>query len=97
MSSSSTTKRPAAPNTKKDDLPSPLGYLITCDAPIKQYIQHLNELKPVDKRFILEDLDATHLLVSHKVKEEILRKVEEFQDSNVFSAVERVGEDFDTS
>jgi TFIIH basal transcription factor complex TTD-A subunit len=80
-----------------DDIPPSAGYLISCDVPLKQFIQHLNELKPVDKRFILQDLDATHLLVKRTAKDEILKKVEEFEDSNIFSAVERVGEDLGVS
>lgn len=80
-----------------EGLPPPAGYLVSCDIPTKQFIQYLNELKPVDKKFIIQDLDATHLLVKKKSKEEIERKVEEWLDENVFSAVEKVGEDFDTS
>lgn len=70
---------------------------MSCDVPTKQFIQHLNDLKPVDKKFILQDLDATHLLVELKARDEIRRKVEEWEDSNVFSSVERVGEDLDMS
>jgi hypothetical protein len=53
----------SSPKNKQRDLPPVAGYLISCDVPTKQYIQYLNELKPVDKKFILEDLDATHLLI----------------------------------
>jgi hypothetical protein len=80
-----------------DDLPPSAGYLVSCDVPTKQFIQHLNDLKPVDKKFILQDLDATHLLVELKARDEIRRKVEEWEDCNVFSSVERVGEDLDMS
>jgi TFIIH basal transcription factor complex TTD-A subunit len=79
-----------------DAIPS-AGYLVSCDVPTKQFIQYLNELKPTDKKFILQDLDATHLLVKAQAKTEIERKIENFFDSNVFSPVERVGEEFDTS
>lgn len=68
-----------------------------CDAPTKQFILHLNESKPVEKRFVLQDLDATHLLIKAKAREEILAKVEKWMDENVFSSVERVGEDLDMS
>jgi TFIIH basal transcription factor complex TTD-A subunit len=95
--SSPTSSKGGSPSKKNKDLPPSAGYLISCDVPTKQYIQHLNELKPVDKKFILEDLDATHLLVKKKVREEIERKVEAWMDENVFSAVERVGEDLDMS
>ena len=83
--------------SKGDDGPAAAGYLISCDVPTKQFIQHLNELKPVDKKFIIEDLDAQHLLVKENAKDEILRKVEEWEDSNVWSSVDKVGEDFDVS
>ena len=65
-SSKSTTKHKAASRVVSqtaagdggagDDLPPSAGFLLSCDIPTKQYIQHLNELKPVDKKFILEDL-----------------------------------------
>jgi len=58
---------------------------------------HLNEAKPVEKKFVLQDLDATHLLIKSKAREEILSKVERWMDENVFSSVEKVGEDFDMS
>jgi DNA helicase TIP49 (TBP-interacting protein) len=73
------------------------GFLLTCDPPAKQFILHLNDTKIADKKFILEDLDATHLLIKGEVREEITRKVEEWMDENVFSTVERVGENFDNS
>jgi TFIIH basal transcription factor complex TTD-A subunit len=73
----------SARNSK--DLSSLAGYLITCDVPTKQYILYLNELKPVDKKFVLEDLDATHLLVKKKAREEIEGKVDAWMDENVFS------------
>lgn len=76
-------------------LPS-AGYLLTCDPPTKQFIKSLNETKSTDKKFILEDLDPTHLLVRERAREEILRKVEEWMDQNVFTNVERVGENLET-
>ena len=86
----------ASVSGSSEDDTKPLGFLITCDIPTKQFIQYLNELRQSDKKFILEDLDATHLLVNHAAKEEIMAKVEEWMDQNVFSAVERVGEDLAT-
>mmetsp|Transcript_28599 Transcript_28599/g.59752 ORF Transcript_28599/g.59752 Transcript_28599/m.59752 type:complete len:121 (-) Transcript_28599:9-371(-) len=81
-----------------DDVPPPVGYLIECDIPTKQYIRYLNVLKePNDKKFISQDLDPTHLLVKEQYKDEILAQVEAWEDSNVYSAVEKVGEDFDMS
>mmetsp|Transcript_4229 Transcript_4229/g.9294 ORF Transcript_4229/g.9294 Transcript_4229/m.9294 type:complete len:111 (-) Transcript_4229:311-643(-) len=73
------------------------GFLLTCDPPMKQFIIHLNDQKIVDKKFIIEDLDATHLLIRGDVRDEINRKVEEWMDANVYSTIERVGDNFDTS
>jgi hypothetical protein len=56
------------------------GFLLTCDPPAKQFILHLNDTKIADKKFIIEDLDATHLLIKGEVREEITRKVEEWMD-----------------
>ena len=85
-----TTKMPVSKQTKKrprskespatNALPS-AGYLLTCDAPTKQYIKSFNDSKSTDKKFIIEDLDPTHLLVKEKAREEILRKVEEWMDA----------------
>ena len=65
--------------------------------PMKQYIVYLNHDKPPDKKFIIADLDPTHLLVSMKCRDEVMKKVNEWMDENVFSSVEKVGEDLDMS
>jgi len=75
---------------------SSAGCLLKCDPPTKQFIKHLDESKPVDKKLILEDLDATHLLVKEKAKDEIMRKVQAWMDENVFSNIDRVGENLET-
>ena len=77
--------------------------LSTGDVPTKQYIQYKNLLiEPNDKKFVLKggDLDANHLLIKQIVnkkdaKEYILDEVEKWENENVFSATEKVGEDFD--
>jgi hypothetical protein len=40
----------------------------------------LNESKIADKKFILENIDANHLLIKSDARDEILRKVEEWMD-----------------
>lgn len=61
-------------------LPS-AGYLLTCDAPTKQFIKSLNDKKSVDKQFVIEDLDPTHLLIKGRAREEISIEVEKWMDS----------------
>ena len=77
-----TASATGASSTKAgNDLPAVAGYLISCDVPTKQYIQHLNDLKTQDKKFILEDLDAEHLLIKTKARAEIDAKVERWMDA----------------
>jgi hypothetical protein len=71
--------------------------LVSCDVLTKQFIQYKNELKPAEKKFTIQDLDVTHLLVKTKAREEIEHEVDKSLDENIFSAVEKTGEDFDMS
>ena len=61
-------------------VPSSAGFLVTCDPATKQFIKFLEKSKSADKKFIIEDLDANHLLIDGRVKDEILRKVESWMD-----------------
>ena len=51
--------------------------------------------KPKEKVFILEQFDATHAWIRKSYKALIDRKVEEFIDSNIWSSVDRLDQDFD--
>jgi Transcription factor TFIIH complex subunit Tfb5 len=82
--------------TTATDLPT-AGYLISCDVPTKQYIQYLNDKKSMDKKFILHDLDSKHVFVKLQARDEIEREVKDWLDENVYSAIEKVGEDLDVS
>ena len=94
---STSPKNSATAAAADKDLPSPAGYLISCDIPTKQFIVVMNNKKAIDKKFIIEDLDATHLLVKSNARNEIEEAVEKWMDDNVFSAIERVGENLDMS
>jgi hypothetical protein len=41
---------------------------------------HLNDQKKSDKKFIIEDLDATHLLIRGDARDEITKRVDEWMD-----------------
>mmetsp|Transcript_19225 Transcript_19225/g.27381 ORF Transcript_19225/g.27381 Transcript_19225/m.27381 type:complete len:128 (+) Transcript_19225:100-483(+) len=71
---------------------APSGYLISCDIPMKQFILKLNDDKIADKKFVLEDIDETHLLIDGRAREEIRKAAEEWMDENIWSSAERVGE-----
>jgi hypothetical protein len=74
-----------------------IGYVLECDAPVKQFVQYNDSTRHDDKKWIISDLDDTHLLIRKKYQTEIIKKVNEWMDSNVFSSVEKVGEDLDIS
>jgi len=94
-SKQSTTLLQPPSNIVSQVVPS-AGFLVTCDSATKQFIKFLDKAKSADKKVILEDLDATHLLIDGRAKDEILRKIEAWQDENVFTNVERVGENLET-
>ena len=75
------------------------GVLLTCDAAIRQYILHLDEVsEDAGGRFVISTLDdATHLFVKEAAVDYIRRKVYELQASNTFSRpsdfeAKRIGE-----
>lgn len=74
----------------------PSGYLLTCDPQVREFIKHMNEGKNVDKKFILEELDSTHLLIHGSARNEINTKVDEWMDENVFTNINSVGENLET-
>lgn len=76
----------SSPTSTSTSLPS-AGLLLTCDPPTKQYIKRLDDLKTNDKKFIIEDLDETHLLVKEKARDEILRKVEDWMNEVSWLAI----------
>jgi TFIIH basal transcription factor complex TTD-A subunit len=54
------------------------------DIPAKVYIVSLNQQKEPSEKFILEDLDDTHLFVQPAVIEWLKTRLKEFQDQNTY-------------
>jgi hypothetical protein len=81
----------------KTNTPACAGVIVSCDVPTVQYLKHLNETIYSNNMFILEHLDATHLLVKRKARNLILQKVEEWQSSNVFTSLDTGAENLDVS
>ena len=52
------------------------GYLLTTDVRAKQLILLLNESQPRESKFILADLDETHLFIDGNYKDWLAREVE---------------------
>lgn len=60
------------------------GVLLTCDAAVKQFLVHLDETGAVGQRFIISDLDDTHLFIIADVLDYLQEKLDELMDSNSF-------------
>ena len=62
------------------------GVMITADVPIKQYILHLNDAAPAERKFVVVDLDARRVLVQPDAVDAIRREIEAFQRSTRYVA-----------
>lgn len=61
------------------------GSLIETDIPCKVYILHINEQLPPAERFVIQDLDETHLLVQPHRLEYVKAEVKAWQQKNQFT------------
>jgi hypothetical protein len=63
---------------------------LTCsDIPSKEYILRLNEEKSQNEKFLLEELDDTHLFVKAVAVEHLQKKLKEFQERNTYEIPRR--------
>ena len=65
------------------------AFCICSDIPSKEYILRLNEEKGKNEKFLLEELDDTHLFVKPVAVEELSRKLKEFQEQNTYEVPRR--------
>jgi len=56
------------------------GTLIECDPAMKQFLLFLDENMKLGSRFIIQDLDETHVFVSTDVVEQLKAKIDDFMD-----------------
>jgi TFIIH basal transcription factor complex TTD-A subunit len=60
------------------------GSLLECDIPTKVFILHLNDEQLPSERFVIQDLDETHLLVQPHKMEMLRREVKTFQERSQY-------------
>jgi len=61
------------------------GCLLTVDPPTKQYLLHLDERKEFrGRKFILKDLDETHLFVTNDCADFLKEKLADLMNDNSF-------------
>ena len=62
------------------------GIVVTCDPQMKQLLLHLDERKELGQKFVLQDLDATHLLISADIVETLKNRIDDLMEK--FSSAE---------
>lgn len=58
---------------------------IHSDPAVKQFLLHLDEKVALGKKFVIEDLDETHIFVSAEIVPVLQEKVWEIMDNNSFN------------
>jgi len=56
------------------------GILVECDPAMKQFLLHLDEKLLLGSRFIIQDLDETHIFISADVLEMLQDKIDDLMD-----------------
>ena len=58
---------------------------LSSDLTVKQFLLHLDDTNALGRKFVIEDLDETHLFVSAEIVSTLQEKVWELMDENSFN------------
>lgn len=56
------------------------GILVQCDPAMKQFLLHLDEKLILGSRFVIQDLDETHLFISPDILELLQERIDDLMD-----------------
>jgi len=56
------------------------GVLVECDPAMKQFLLHLDEKFLLGSRFIIQDLDDTHIFISADVLDMLKSRIDDLMD-----------------
>ncbi|XP_018323091.1 general transcription factor IIH subunit 5 [Agrilus planipennis] len=65
------------------------GVLVKCDSAMKQFLLHLDETMKLGKKFIIQDLDETHLFISADILDVLQAKIDDLMDQISFPVTEK--------
>ncbi|XP_063299476.1 general transcription factor IIH subunit 5 isoform X3 [Pelobates fuscus] len=65
------------------------GVLVECDPAMKQFLLYLDETNALGKKFIIQDLDETHVFVLAELVAVLQEKVGELMDQNSFPITQK--------
>lgn len=60
------------------------GVLVECDPAMKQFLLHLDETRALGVKFIIQDLDETHLFISSDIITTLQARVDDLMDQMSF-------------
>ncbi|KAI4456359.1 Transcription factor TFIIH complex subunit Tfb5 [Popillia japonica] len=65
------------------------GILVKCDPAMKQFLLHLDETLKLGRKFIIQDLDDSHLFISSDILESLQTKIDDLMDQISFPMNEK--------
>ncbi|GBN14510.1 General transcription factor IIH subunit 5 [Araneus ventricosus] len=65
------------------------GILVECDPSMKQFLLHLDETNAFKKKFIIEDLDETHIFIVADMLEVLQSRIDDLMDMISFPLAEK--------
>ncbi|KAG5846459.1 hypothetical protein ANANG_G00115190 [Anguilla anguilla] len=65
------------------------GVLVECDPAMKQFLLYLDETSALGKKFIIQDLDDTHVFIIAEVVQILQERVGELMDQNSFPLTQK--------
>ncbi|XP_078658632.1 general transcription factor IIH subunit 5-like [Branchiostoma floridae x Branchiostoma belcheri] len=60
------------------------GVLVECDPAMKQFLLHLDEKNSLGRKFVMQDLDDTHLFISADIVDLLREKIDDLFDQLTF-------------
>ncbi|XP_077567614.1 general transcription factor IIH subunit 5 [Stigmatopora nigra] len=65
------------------------GVLVECDPAMKQFLLYLDETMALGRKFILKDLDDTHVFITTDVVQTLQERVGKLIDQNSFTITQK--------
>ncbi|KAL3209872.1 hypothetical protein MRX96_037679 [Rhipicephalus microplus] len=65
------------------------GILVECDPAMKQFLLHLDDTNALGKKFIIQDLDETHVFITAEILETLQSKIDDIMDQISFPLSEK--------
>jgi len=62
------------------------GTLIECDPTMKQFLLYLDDIRELGEKFVLEDLDDTHLFIDSTFVDKLKEKIDDLMEKHSYSA-----------